>query len=32
MKNGRDAFVGIDTAKAGNAVAVAPSGRNGEIR
>jgi transposase len=32
MKKHREAFVGIDTAKARNAVAVAESGRGGEIR
>lgn len=32
MKKHGEAFVGIDTAKARNAVAVAESGRGGEIR
>ena len=32
MKRHGEAFVGIDTAKARNAVAVAESGRGGEIR
>jgi transposase len=32
MRKGREAFVGIDTAKARNAVAVAESGRQGEVR
>ena len=32
MKRDGEAFVGIDTAKLRNAVAVAESGRNGEIR
>src|ERR1700751_6193761 len=32
MKRGGEAFIGIDTAKARNAVAVAEAGRRGEIR
>jgi transposase len=32
MKKGGDAFVGIDTAKLKNAVAIAESGRDGEVR
>jgi transposase len=32
MKRGGEAFVGIDTAKARNAVAVAEGGRDGEVR
>lgn len=32
MKRGREAFVGIDTAKARNAVTVAEGGRQGEMR
>lgn len=32
MKRCREAFVGIDTAKARNAVAVAEGGRDGEVR
>jgi transposase len=32
MRRGGEAFVGIDTAKARNAVAVAESGRRGEVR
>jgi transposase len=32
MKKGREAFVGIDTAKAKNAVTVAEGGRQGELR
>lgn len=32
MKKGSEVFVGIDTAKAHNAVAVAEAGRDGEVR
>src|SRR3954469_24076902 len=32
MKKGSEIFVGIDTAKAHNAVAVAEAGRDGEVR
>ena len=32
MRRNGEAFVGIDTAKARNAVAVAESGRGGEMR
>ena len=32
MKKNGEAFVGIDTAKARNAVAIAEGGRKGEIR
>jgi hypothetical protein len=32
MKRHEEAFVGIDTAKARNAVAIAEGGRQGEIR
>ena len=32
MKKGQEAFVGIDTAKTHNAVAVAEAGRDGEVR
>jgi transposase len=32
MKKGREVLVGIDTAKANNAVAVAEAGRDGEVR
>ena len=32
MKRNGEAFVGIDAAKARNAVAIAEGGRNGEIR
>ena len=32
MKKGGEAFVGIDTAKARNAIAVAEAGREGEVR
>jgi hypothetical protein len=32
MRRGREAFIGIDTAKARNAVAVAEAGRQGEVR
>jgi transposase len=32
MKKGHEVFIGIDTAKTHNAVAVAEAGRNGEVR
>jgi transposase len=32
MRKGTEVFVGIDTAKAHNAVAVAEAGRDGEVR
>jgi transposase len=32
MKRGGELFVGIDVAKARNAIAVAESGRDGEVR